>query len=82
MANADQPEGSRSDLNVEMPHEKQLELFANEMDKLINLYTCDEYDLTYADVVWCLNIKIHTIIRACVEVVIDEGKEAEDGEGA
>jgi hypothetical protein len=46
-----------------MSHQEQLEHFANELDALVQRFR-HEYDVDYATVIACLQMKIHLL---CVE---------------
>lgn len=61
----------------DMKESKQIEMFTEELDKLIGRYS-SEFDLTVASMVGSLHVKIHELIYSAI--IDEEGDEDEEDE--
>lgn len=64
---------------IEMKESKQIEIFQNELEALIQRYA-EEFDLTVASMVGVLEVKIHELIHVAINDTEDEDEEDEEDE--
>lgn len=62
-----------------MKESKQIEIFQNELEALIQRYA-EEFDLTVASMVGVLEVKIHELIHVAINDTEDEDEEDEEDE--